>query len=288
MTVAELTAQGSRRTVKVDGIELSYHDVGSGPAVVLLHGSGPGVTGWANFGPNLPALSGSLRCLVVDLPGFGGSGRPERYQRNYLRIAADAVLGLIDALELGVVGLIGNSMGGDVAVRLSLDHPDRVSRLLLNGPGGTGATILGPSPSEGITRLMEFNADPTRERMAAWVRTMVFDQRRATDGLIDARLAAAQVPGAGQNLQDVYASFYDPTMAEPVPLFAEVHRIRQPVLMMWGRDDRVAPVEGALFPARRMSRCDLRVYSRCGHWVQVERKDDFERAALELFATQSQ
>jgi pimeloyl-ACP methyl ester carboxylesterase len=281
---SELTAEGTRRTVEVDGQTLAYHDVGDGPPVVLLHGSGPGVTGWANFGANLPALSSRLRCLVLDQPGFGASSRPERYERNYLRISADALGGLLDALGLETVALIGNSMGGDVAVRFALDNPKRVSRLLLNGPGGTGATILGPSPSEGIARLMEFNADPTRERMAAWVRTMLFDTRLATDELIDARFAAAQEPGAVKNLQDVYATFYDRSMAEPVPLWAEVQRLRQPVLMAWGRDDRVAPVEQALFPARRMSRCDLRIYSRCGHWVQVERKGDFERAALEFLA----
>jgi pimeloyl-ACP methyl ester carboxylesterase len=283
MTVtSELTAEDTRRTVTVDGLDLAYHEVGSGPPVVLLHGSGPGVTGWANFGANLPVLSSSLRCLVVDLPGFGASARPQRYERNYLRIAADAVAGLVDALELETFAFIGNSMGADVAVRYTLDHPKRMSRLLLNGPGGTGAPILGPSPSEGIQRLMEFNADPSRERIVAWLKTMVFDQRLVDDELIASRLAAATAPGAVQNLQDAYTTFYDPAMAEPVPLWAEVHRIRQPVLLAWGRDDRVAPVEGALLPARRMPRCDLRIYSRCGHWVQVERKADFERAALDF------
>lgn len=278
----ELTEEATRRVVPVGGLPLAYHEAGQGPPVVLLHGSGPGVSGWANFGGNLPVLAQRLRCLVVDQPGFGASGRPERYERSYLRVAADAVVGLLDVLGLETVALVGNSMGGDVAMRIALDHPQRVSRLVLNGPGGTGATILGPSPSEGILRLMEFYAEPTRERMAAWVRTMVSDPRRATDELIDGRFAAASQPGAVKNLQDAYATFYDPAMAEPVPLFAEVHRVRQPVLMLWGRDDRVAPVEGALFPSRRMSRCDLRIYSRCGHWVQIERKDDFERAVLEF------
>jgi pimeloyl-ACP methyl ester carboxylesterase len=282
-----LSAQDTRRTVTVDGLELAYHDVGSGPAVLLLHGSGPGVSGWANFGNNLPVLSQQLRCIVLDQPGFGGSQRPEHYDRNYLRIAAGAVGGLLDALGLETVSLLGNSMGGDVAVRYTLDNPKRVQRLLLMGPGGTGATILGPSPSEGITRLMEFNAEPSRERIVAWLRTMVFDSRLVDDALIESRFAAATAPGAIKNLQDAYATFYDPAMAEPVPLWGEVHRIRQPVLLCWGRDDRVAPVEGALFPARRMSRADLRIYSRCGHWVQIERKEAFEQAALEFFTASS-
>jgi pimeloyl-ACP methyl ester carboxylesterase len=221
-----LTADGTRKTVTVDGHDLAYHDVGEGPPVVFLHGSGPGVTGWANFGANLPALQG-VRAIVVDQVGFGASGRPDVYERNYLQISADAVLGLLDALGLEKVGLVGNSMGGDVAVRLTLDHPDRVSALLLNGPGGTGAPVLGPSPSEGITRLMEFNLDPTRERIVAWLKTMVFDQRRLTEELIESRFAAATAPGAVQNLQDAYATFYNPAMTGDIPLWAEVHRIKQ-------------------------------------------------------------
>lgn len=279
-----MTPEGTRKVVRVGGHDLAFHDVGDGPPVVFLHGSGPGVTGWGNFGDNLPELSG-IRAIVVDQVGFGGSGRPEAYERNYLDISKDAVVGLLDELGLEQVGLVGNSMGGDVAVRLALDHPQRVTKLLLNGPGGTGAPILGPSPSEGIARLMEFNADPTRERIVAWLKTMLFDQRRLTEELVESRFAAATAPGAVKNLQDAYATFYDPALTGDVPLWAEVHRIKQPVLLCWGRDDRVAPVEGALLPARRMPRCDLRVYSRCGHWVQVERKADFERAVLELFGS---
>jgi pimeloyl-ACP methyl ester carboxylesterase len=277
------TAEGTRKVVEVNGHDLAYHDVGDGPPVVFLHGSGPGVTGWANFGANLPELQG-IRSIVVDQVGFGASARPETYERNFLDISADAVLGLLDALGLERAGLVGNSMGADVAVRLTLDHPERVSALLLNGPGGTGVPVLGPSPSEGITRLMEFNMDPTRERIVAWLKTMVFDQRRLTDELIEQRFAAATAPGAVKNLQDAYATFYNPALTGDIPLWAQVHRIKQPVLLCWGRDDRVAPVEGALLPARRMPRCDLRIYSRCGHWVQVERKAEFERAVLEHFA----
>ena len=275
----------SQKTATVGDLELSYTDVGEGPVVVLLHGSGPGVSGLANFGANLPVLSQRLRCIVLDQPGFGGSTRPEKYDRNYLRISADALGGLLDNLGLEQLALLGNSMGGDVAVRYTLDNPKRVTKLMLMGPGGTGATILGPSPSEGITRLMEFNADPTREKIVAWLKTMVFDSRLVDEELIEVRFAAATEPGAVKNLQDAYATFYDPAMAEPVPLWGEVHKIRQPVLLCWGRDDRVAPVEGSLFPARRMAKADLRIYSRCGHWVQIERKADFERAAIEFLGT---
>jgi 2-hydroxy-6-oxonona-2,4-dienedioate hydrolase/4,5:9,10-diseco-3-hydroxy-5,9,17-trioxoandrosta-1(10),2-diene-4-oate hydrolase len=277
-----VTPEGTRKVVEVNGLDVAYHDVGDGVPVVFLHGSGPGVTGWANFGNNLAELHG-IRAIIVDQVGFGASARPEAYERNYLEISKDSVVGLLDALGLDQVGIVGNSMGADVATRLTLDHPERISRMLLNGPGGTGVPILGPSPSEGILRLMDFNLDPTRERLVAWLKTMVFDQRILTEELIESRLAAATAPGAVKNLQDAYATFYNPAMTGDIPLWAEVHRIRQPVVMCWGRDDRVAPVEGALLPARRMPKCDLRIYSRCGHWVQVERKAAFERACREHF-----
>lgn len=277
-----MTPASTSRTFTAGGLELRFHDVGDGPPVVLLHGSGPGVSGWANFGEVLPALSTGLRCLVLDQPGFGASGRPAAYDRNYLRVSADAVGALLDELGLEQVSLIGNSMGGDVAVRFALDNPKRVTKLLLMGPGGTAAPILGPQPSEGIKRLQEFNADPTRPRIVEWLKTMVFDPRLLTDELVDARFAAATAPGAIANLVDAYATFYDPAMAEALPLYAEVSRLRCDVLLAWGRDDRVAPVEGALFPARQIRRCDLRIFSRCGHWVQVERKADFERMALDF------
>jgi len=277
-----VTAEGSRKVVEVNGHDVAYHDVGDGVPVVFLHGSGPGVTGWANFGNNVEHLQG-IRSIVVDQPGFGASGRDEVYQRNYLDISADAVLGLLDALGLEQVGIVGNSMGADVAVTLTLEHPERISRMLLNGPGGTGVPILGPSPSEGILRLMDFYMDPTRERIVDWLKTMVFDQRILTEELIESRFAAATSPGAVKNLQDAYATFYNPAFTGEVPLWAKVHKIRQPTIICWGRDDRVAPVEGGLLPARRMPKCDLRIYSRCGHWVQVERKADFERACIEPF-----
>jgi pimeloyl-ACP methyl ester carboxylesterase len=105
-----VTAEGTRKVVEVNGHDLAFHDVGDGPPVVFLHGSGPGVTGWANFGDNLPALQG-IRAIVVDQVGFGASGRPEVYDRNYLQISADAVVGLLDALGLEKVGIVGNSMG---------------------------------------------------------------------------------------------------------------------------------------------------------------------------------
>ncbi len=277
----ELSCEATTRWVTVGGLSLRYHEAGDGPPLLLLHGSGPGVSGWANFGANLPALAEHFRCLILDQPGFGASERPETYDRNYLRIASDAVLGLLDELGLDHVHLVGNSMGGAVAVRFALDHGDRAGRLVLMAPGGVGAPVLGPERSEGITRLLEFNADPTRDRAVEWLRTMVFDESVLTDELIDDRLAAATAPGAVKAIRDAYATFYDPALADPVPLWAQARVLPHDVLLLWGQDDRVTPVETALLPARQIRNADLRIYARCGHWVQIERKDAFERAVVD-------
>lgn len=280
-----MDAADTSRHITVDGLKLRYHEAGSGPPLVLLHGSGPGVSGWANFGANLPVLAQHFRCLILDQPGFGASERPEVYERNYLRISADAVVGLLDQLALPSVHLLGNSMGGAVATLVALEHGQRVDRLVLMAPGGVGVNVLGPEPSEGIRRLLDFTADPTRERVLAWLRTMVFDEAVLTDELVDNRMATAADPAAIAAIRDAYATFANPAFAEAVPLWARLRGLRHEVLMLWGRDDRVTPAEGALLPSRQLPRADLRLFGRCGHWVQIERKDAFERAVIDFLTS---
>ncbi|WP_433678662.1 alpha/beta fold hydrolase [Nocardia sp. CA-119907] len=280
-----MDAADTSRHITVDGLKLRYHEAGSGPPLVLLHGSGPGVSGWANFGANLPVLAQHFRCLILDQPGFGASERPDVYERNYLRISADAVVGLLDQLALPSVHLLGNSMGGAVATLVALEHGQRVDRLVLMAPGGVGVNVLGPEPSEGIRRLLDFTAEPTRERVLAWLRTMVFDEAVLTDELVDNRLATAADPAAIAAIRDAYATFANPAFAEAVPLWARLRALRNEVLMLWGRDDRVTPVEGALLPSRQLPRADLRLFGRCGHWVQIERKDAFERAVIDFLTS---
>ncbi|MFE5287099.1 alpha/beta fold hydrolase [Nocardia sp. NPDC056611] len=277
-----LTAESTTRWVTVDGHKLRYHEAGEGPALVLLHGSGAGVSGWANFGENLPVLAQHFRCLILDQPGFGESGRPEVYERNYLRIAADAVIGLLDELGLEQAHVLGNSMGGTVATLLALEHPGRVDRVVLMAPGGVGVNILGPEPSEGINRLMEFNMNPSDEKAMGFLRAMVSNPATLTEELVAKRLKAAADPKGQAALRDAYATFYNPKLAEPVPLWARLKGIKQEVLILWGRDDRVTPVEGSLFAARQIPNADLRTFARCGHWVMVERKDAFERSVIDF------
>src|SRR5512146_3073201 len=168
---------------------------GTGTPVVLLHGGGPGASGMSNFGRNLPVFAERFRTLVVDQPGFGKSDKPP-VTENYFRFSAQALAGLLDELGIGRVHLVGNSLGGGTAVRFALSYPDRADRLVLMGPGGLSLNVFAPDPTEGVRRLAEFPAPPgpSREKMAEFLRTLVFDQRLITEELIDERFAAASEP----------------------------------------------------------------------------------------------
>lgn len=258
---------------------LHYHEAGQGPALVLLHGSGPGVSGWSNFRGNFPVLAERFRTVVMDMPGFGKSELPP-LDRAYPRVAADHVARLLDGLGIEKAHLLGNSMGGYVAFEFALAYPERVDRLVGMGPGGLAANILGPDPSEGARRLADFMMAPSKEAMEAWVDTMVANKAVVDDQLIEERLANALAPGALQSAIAIFSSLGQ--HPEQVPLYARVKGIKAPTLITWGRDDRMLPVEQALFGFRQMPNAELHLFSKCGHWAQVERKGDFERLVIDF------
>ena len=275
------------RYIDAAGMRLHYHEAAPAdtaepaPAVVLLHGGGPGASAWSNFGRNLPVFAARFRTLMLDQPGFGRSDKPP-VTGNYFTFAAEAVAGLLDGLGIDRVHLVGNSLGGGTAVRFALRFPDRADRLVLMAPGGLGLNVFSPDPTEGIKRLMEFAAPPgpSPEKMAAFLRTMVFDQRLVTDELVQERYAIASAPDAIAAMASMGASFYDPAYADDGLLWREAHRLRQRVLLLWGREDRVNPLDGALVALKQIRRAQLHVFGGCGHWVMLEKFDEFNRLAL--------
>ena len=258
---------------------IHYHEAGDGPALVLLHGSGPGVSGWSNFRGNFPVFAGQFRTVIMDMPGFGKSQRPE-LERAYPRVAADGLARLLDGVGIEKANLLGNSMGGYVALEFALAYPDRVNRMVLMGPGGLAVNILGPDPSEGARRLGDFMIAPSKAAMEAWVDTMVANKAVVDDQLIEERLANATVPGALESAIAIFSSLGQ--HPEPVPMWARLKGIKAPTLITWGRDDRMLPVEGALMGFRQLPNAELHIFSKCGHWAQVERKDEFERLVIEF------
>ncbi|WP_086844214.1 4,5:9,10-diseco-3-hydroxy-5,9,17-trioxoandrosta-1(10),2-diene-4-oate hydrolase [Amycolatopsis kentuckyensis] len=272
--------------VQAGSLKLHYHEAGAEHAetVILLHGGGPGASAWSNFGRNLPEFAKHYRTIAVDQPGFGRSDKPTEHPQ-YFRYSADAVAGLMDALGIERAHFVGNSLGGGAAVRFALNHGKRAGRLVLMGPGGLSVNLFAPDPTEGVKNLGRFAAKPSRERMEAFLRIMVHDQALITDELIDERFAAANTPESLAAMRAMGMSFAKPDTYEEGMLWREAHRLRQRVLLIWGREDRVNPLDGALVALKTIPRAQLHVFGGCGHWAQLEKFDEFNRLALDFLGS---
>jgi 4,5:9,10-diseco-3-hydroxy-5,9,17-trioxoandrosta-1(10),2-diene-4-oate hydrolase len=264
-------------------IRLHYHEDGDGPAVVMLHGGGPGASGLSNFGRNLPVFAKRYRTILVDQPGFGDSDKPE-ITKQYFTFAADALVALLDKLGVERAHLVGNSLGGGTAVRFALNYPDRAGRLVLMAPGGLSLNVFSPDPTEGIKRLYAFAAPPgpTKEKLAEFLKALVFNQELITDELVEERFRVASDPESLRAMASMGASFTRPETAQDGMLWREAYRLRQRVLLIWGREDRVNPLDGALAALKLIPRAELHVFGRCGHWAQLERFDEFNRLAMDF------
>jgi 4,5:9,10-diseco-3-hydroxy-5,9,17-trioxoandrosta-1(10),2-diene-4-oate hydrolase len=278
------TFESTSRTAQAGpDLKLHYHEAGEGEPVVMLHGGGPGASAWSNFGRNLPVFAEQYRTLLVDQPGFGHSDKPE-ITGQFFTFSADALVGLLDTLGIERVHLVGNSLGGGTAVRFALRHPDRAGRLVLMAPGGLGVNVFAPDPTEGIKALYSFAAPPgpSKEKLARFLRTLVFDQSLVTDELIDERYQVAADPGSLRAMASMGKSFSSPETFEEGMLWREAYKLRQRVLLVWGREDRVNPLDGALLALKMIPRAQLHVFGRCGHWAQLEKFAEFNRLTMDF------
>jgi pimeloyl-ACP methyl ester carboxylesterase len=249
--------------------------------LLLLHGSGPGVTGWANFQGNLSLFAQHFRCLILDMPGYGGSDPVEGHP---ILTLADATVRFMDALKIDKANIIGNSLGGIVGSHVAANHPQRVVRFVTIG--GLGMNLFSSFPGEGINRLVEFAENPTRELLVAWLRSMVFDPAVVTDELVEERFKRATTPQMLETSRKLYSRAGMQAMAQafrgPGALAGVAHlgKIEAPTLITWGRDDRVSPIDLAILPMRIIPRAELHTFYNCGHWAMIERKEEFESVVL--------
>ena len=184
----------TERTMRVNGKEIFVAETGTGAPVVLLHGGGPGASGVSNYSRNIAALAQHFRVVVPDMPGYGRSakGVDRSDPFGYL---ADHIRGVLDELGINRAHLVGNSYGGTCALRLALDTPQRVDRLVLMGPGGVGTTR--GLPTAGLKSLLAYygGEGPNLEKLSTFIRSyLVFDGDAVPDELIESRYAASIDP----------------------------------------------------------------------------------------------
>ncbi|MGW3769545.1 alpha/beta fold hydrolase [Actinomadura verrucosospora] len=265
--------------VQVRGGDLTFrlHETGErGPeAVLFLHGSGPGATGLSNWERIITDLGHRYWCLAPDQIGFGDSSHPADAPRGmgpFNELRAEALLALVDALGLGKVHLVGNSMGGQLALLMTLARPRLIGRILLMGSGGAPDMPVSP----GLRHLREFYANPSAESLKELLGEFVYDlepMRDTVDRVVAERMAYV-------NREDVRRSHeasFDPDGARRFFTPEELATLTHEVLCVHGRDDRIIPVEASRYFAAAIPNAHLYVLGRCGHWTQIEHPRTFER-----------
>lgn len=253
------------------GLRLHYHQSGNASQVVLfIHGSGPGASGYSNFQGNFPwfAMQG-FRCLVPDLPGYGLSSKPAD-QAYVLDFFVQAMVEFLDALNVQNCTIVGNSLGGAIAMKLALDQPRRVSRLVLMGPGGLEERET-YFAMEGIQRMMANFANRTldREGMRGLLQLLVHDPAHVTEALLDQR-----VPVVALQPPEVLSTMRVPNLS------SRLAELKMPVLGFWGTNDRFCPASGAMTVLKTCPDVEFVLVNRCGHWVMVEHADMFNQTTL--------
>lgn len=241
----QFTFEDTTREADIEGFRVTYNDAGEGTPLVMLHGGGAGASGWSNYADNLPAFTRGFRALLVNQPGFGGSGYPAQFDEHYLSFAARMVVGLLDHLGIEKAHILGNSLGAAVTVRAALDFPERFDRIVLMGTGSNVSVgIFAPRPAEGILKLQAFNAAPSLDGMEAFLRALVYNQDLITPELVKARFDAATGPNAEEGNKAMFAGMHDPKYLRDGELWRICDAVQHETLITWGREDRSGPPPG--------------------------------------------
>ena len=264
------------RTIDAGGIETSYLAAGAGETVVMLHGSGPGVSATANWQHNIGTLSQRFRVLAPDIVGFGGTERPDDVVYS-LRGWTDHIWAFLDAHGIEKTAIVGNSLGGRIALQMATDCPDRITKMVLMGAPGVGMTL-----TDGLAALRAY--EPSHDAMRDLLRNyFAVDPAMITDELVAIRYEASIADGAYEAYR---AMFLDPRHAgsELGITEDEVRAIATSTLLVHGREDKVVPVQVSVTMLGLLPNADLHVFSSCGHWTQIERADEFSALVSDYLA----
>jgi len=241
------------------------------PSLLLLHGSGPGVTAGSNWRGVLSALGEGYHCVAPDILGFGDSSWPDPQPQGFKAqadVRIDALLELVRRLGLEQVVLVGNSMGGMYSLRIAQLRPDLVAGMVLMGSGG----MPGLEPTPGLVQLVTFFDDPTVEAMADLLIQFVHDKSAFGDRVAD--VAAERMPIVRRpHIEAGHRAMFAPEMLTFSP--AELARLDVPTLVVHGRNDAIVPIECSYYLAEHLPQADLFVINKCGHWTQIEQAPKF-------------
>jgi pimeloyl-ACP methyl ester carboxylesterase len=274
MATVKLTQDGTSKFVQAGDIRMHYNEAGDGPPLIMIHGGGPGATGWSNFVTNIGPLSEHFHVMLVDMPGFGGSD-PVVLNEPRIQYNARAFKAFMDALGLKKAHFIGNSQGGGTSAKFAIDYPEYVDKLVLMGAAGGGMSIFSPAPMEGIKHINQLFLNPTKEGFRELIKVFVYDSSFVTEELLEQRLQ-------GTLAHPEHLEARKMGHESQLDLTPDMGKIKSKTLLIWGRDDRFVPLDHGLKYLFGIPDARLLIVPRCGHWVQYEHSEEFNRVVTDF------
>ena len=275
-----LTEEGTSKTIFAAGMNIHYHEAGSGVPVIFLHSYGPGTTAWVTFQRNIEELSKHFRCIFMDLPNFGRTG-PIVFNEPVHSLQARTVLALMDALDIPKAHLVGNSQGGQSAMVFAMHHPDRVMKLIAGAchiATGGDRYLMGNRPSEGSRATRDVMENPTKDNVRRYLRVHLDDESLVTDELIDyIHMSHTSHPDHDEARKKSTSTVYDhgPGMSA----------IAAPTLIIWGRYDRMCVFEIGIAMLNHIADSRMVLFNRCGHWPPYEKPDEYNSQVVNFLKT---
>jgi 2-hydroxymuconate-semialdehyde hydrolase len=263
------------QTVATGAFRTNYHDDGAGRPLLLLHGSGAGVSGWANWRGQMAAWSPMFRVIVPDLVGFGYTERPAGLEYRFMDTWTTQMLQLMDALRLDRVDVVGNSFGGTVALALAIREPGRIGRMVLMGSTGVPMEL-----TPGLDQLWGYT--PSVENMRRIMQIMAFNASLVTDEIATLRYRASLQPGVQQAFEQLFPPPRQRWLDAMVQPEEALRALPHETLVVHGREDRVIPLDGSLQLAKLIPNAQLHVFGNCGHWTMIEQRERFNRLVADF------
>jgi 2-hydroxy-6-oxonona-2,4-dienedioate hydrolase len=272
-----ISEESTSKFVQTSKWRLHYNELGSGSPVIMIHGGGPGSTGWNNFVRNIGPLAERFRVLCLDLPGFGQSDPldPTVEPRNY----SPAVQLFMDELGIEKTALVGNSLGGNVSLQFAVDHPDRVTHVVAMGAGYGDVEVFTTAGSvRAIEVMREAFAAPTPENFRRLIKAMTFDSSFITEEMLEERSRRALANPT--HLENQLKQATAPGAPDPTNLIRSLRGNPTPTLLIHGRNDEATALEASLRVLAAMPNSRAYLINRCGHWAQFEYADEFNELVL--------
>ena len=242
---------------------------------VFIHGSGPGASGWSNFKHNVSTFQDAgYRCIVFDQWGYGKTSKPQDVDHT-LDFFVDGLVSLLDRTGITKAVLVGNSLGGAVALGLALRHPERVEKLILMAPGGIESRENYFS-MPGIQAMVKYpmgSPEFTKEVLAQLLTQLVHDPVNVDDELVDERWATLETQNA-----HVLATMQIPDLSD------QLSSIDINTLVFWGTEDRFCPASGTWKILGMKGNVQAELVNYCGHWVMSEYPDLFNERCLSFLS----